>query len=938
MEPLREDDPERIGGHRLFALLGEGGWGSVYFARSSDSGRGLALKTIRPKWLDEHPERFRSRFAREVEAARAVDPRHTAEVVHYDTRAPEPWFATRYIAGVNLREALDHCGSPLPLRTWRMLAAGLTDAVRSIHSAKLVHRDLKLDNILLAAEGASVIDFGIARHLSPEDGVTLTGTAGNPRTTSFASPEQLRDERVGPASDVFALGLVLAYTALHRHPFGTGSPMQIGSNILHGRLSLDGLSPVVERVVRPCLEAKPQNRPRPAEIAELLAADASPKAKEWLPPGLRAKIDQRSRFAIDIDRPLRPRRGGGQGGPAPARSTSASGLTSDPTPAESRAAPSARKQRERDLSSARPDRAGTDTTTLPPPVAPRVNTPAKAVRQSGAPDSAPAKAMSRAGADDGARDGAVRQAAAEDNARSKNPPQAAAPDVDAQLRASAEAGNAEAMRWLAARYKSAQDLNSALLWYQRAADSGNPTGAREAGQLLERYFPERRAQALALYRMAADAGEVFAKTRLEELQGQKQAGRPADAPRRNEKAPAKTVPAAEQALLREHRAAAMEGRIGSMLALADWYMQQKRDQDALVWFWRAAEAGHPHSMLATAQLLAKDARRNGDALHWFRKAAAAGNTEALYQLGRRMAQEGNQAAALGYFRGAGDKGHMNSMVEAARVLEQTGQLQQALDWFTRAAEKGSPSAPKDAERLRADLRRVSTPPPQPKASPPPKKTGAGTKGGGTSVTSLRKQAALHEKEGRLSKALSTYAQAEQLGDVASQRDVARLCLQLRDRTADAEERRRLKKRAVRLYRKLAEDGDARSVKALAELDAEGGRQAQTQFQSQVQAAEAGSTKAMRTVARTLLNSGSEEDAERALAWLRQAGEQRNTGAMLDGARVLEERGRYREAMEWYAWAREHGDRTAAAHIERLAAEHPGTALLHRLKRWRLSWS
>ncbi|MFJ4619424.1 protein kinase [Streptomyces sp. NPDC088812] len=996
MEPLREDDPERIGGHRLLALLGQGGWGNVYFART-DGGRSIALKTIRPDRLQEDSARFRRRFAREVEAAKAVDPKHTAEVVDFDTRAPEPWLATRYVAGVNLAEALEHCGGPLPLRTWRVLAAGLTDALRSIHRAGLVHRDLKLANILLAADGASVIDFGIARHLAPEDGASLTATGATPRTTTFASPEQLRDERVGPAGDVFALGLVLGYTALNRHPFGTGSTMQIGAGILTGRPSLDGLPPTVRKIVLPCLEPKPQDRPEPAEVAVLLSADAPSNAKDWLPPGVRAEIDERSRFAIDTEHPLRPRP---HGHVRPSPADTPSGVPYDPTPAEQRSAPHARPLRERELSTAPPARPGADTTTLPPPAAkPEVRLAEKK------PKVAPAA-----------------------------------------LRASAEAGNAEAMRQLAARHKSAGDVESALLWYRRAADSGNPTGAREAGQLLEKHFPERRAQILALYRAAAAAGEDFARTRLTALLGTEQGkaeqekkvpapqrnGRNAGAkqtekaaapqqngkaaaPQQNGKAVVRTGAAptrgpapgadaqvgraplspAEQALLSEHRASALEGRIKSILAIANWYKQQKRDESALVWYWRAAEAGHEHSMHVTAQLLEKDPDRWNESLDWYRKAAETGNVAAMVRAGRLLLRADRPTEALDHFRTAAAKGHVNSMVETARILEQTGQPDRALEWLARATAQGSTAAAKEADRLRAALRRTSPPPPEaapppkappspkpttapkptpapkpthapkptpapkattppkptpaPKAAPPPKaeppqkntparvkpKSDTVSKGGRPSVSWLRKEAAAHEREGRLQKALDGYVEAADQGDVASRRDVARLCLRLHDHSADADVRRRLKKRALRLYRKLAEEGDQPSILVLAELDGE----ARTHAETQVQAAEAGSIKAMRAVARTQLRAGTDDSFQEALRWLHAAAGRGSTGAMLDGARAYEDRGRYREALEWYRWALDSGDRAAVPHIERLEAEHPGTALMHRWsRRLRRAWS
>ncbi|MGW7262217.1 protein kinase domain-containing protein [Streptomyces sp. NPDC054842] len=747
MEPLREGDPERIGGHELFALLGEGGWGNVYFARTG-RGRSIALKTIRPECLEENPDRFRRRFAREVEAAQAVDPRHTAEVVDFDTHAAEPWFASRYIAGVNLAEALDHCRNPLPLRTWRVLAAGLARALHSVHDAGLVHRDLKLANVLLAADGAYVIDFGIARHLSPTDGGTLTGTGSGPRTTSFAAPEQLRDERVGPACDVFALGVVLACTALNRHPFGTGSPMEIAANVLTGKPSLNGLPPEVERVVRPCLEPEPGNRPAPAEISALLGTDASPQARDWLPPGLRATIDRRSRFAIDIDRPLRPR---GTGSAAAAGA--ALGLTIEPTPPEAASSLGARPLREGSLTAA-PAAVLTETEVTARPAA-----------------SAPGGAVAPGTKDVKTKSGAVTQPA----------------DI-------------EAMRRKAAHSKKSGDWEGALLWYRRAADAGNPTAAREAAQLIEKHFPDRRFEALPLYRMAADRGESYAKSRLTELRADE---------------------------------------------------QQRQTQEAK----REPKASAKPAASAGAQSPAQPAGKVTTATK-----TAAGPKNTRDQQGAGTAKPGST--------------------------------------------------------------------------------------GGAKMSELRRAAVEHEKQGRLQQALNSYAQAaEQPGDTASKRDVARLCLLLSTSADSPEERRRLRKRAVRLHRKLAQDGDAQSIRALAELGLtvdsrdQHENQLETQLRAQLQSAGQGSSKAMRAVARTYLRLGGEEYVQAALSWLRLAGESGNTGAMLEGARAYEELGQLREALEWYRWAQESGDGSAVPHIERLAAEHPGAALMSRLsRRLRRAWS
>ncbi|GAA4997026.1 protein kinase domain-containing protein [Kitasatospora paranensis] len=925
MEPLREDDPELIGPYRLFALLGRGGWGNVYFARP-EYGRAVALKTIRPDRLEEDPERFRSRFAREVEAARVVGSACTAEVVDADTRAAEPWFAARYIPGVDLATALDLHGGPLPRRTWRVLAAGLVDALRSIHAAGLVHRDLKLANILLAATGPAVIDFGIARQLSPDAGTTLTATGFAPRTLTFASPEQLRDERVGPAGDVFALGLVLAYAALARHPFGPGSATQIGVGILQGRPRLDGLPPDIAKVVRACLEPQTRNRPGLDELSALLPADGSPKGHEWLSPELRGAVDERAGTALDLAEPIRPRRG------APARPAPARVPTTGP-PADRRS----------DRTSASPAPAREGATTLPP-----VAAPPRAV-----PGAAPPTAD---------RPAPARPAAAKPTG------------PGAKFRAEADAGDSEAMRRLAAAHQQAGDRPSALHWYLRSAEAGNATGAREAAHLIEKHFPEQQRQVPALYRRAAEAGDLHAAMRLGELLEQEPGGLEEALPwferaavhnygksraavlRVRSAVSLAAVPAAERAVLREHRAAALEGQIDAILALGNWYQKEKRPQDALLWYWRAAEAGHPHSMLLTGQLLAKDPQRQAEALDWYHRSAAAGNTEALYWLGQRLRAEGRRPEALARLRQAAEKDHAPSAFAVAELVEQNGQEDRAREWYERAAAKGHPGAAQEAERIRAALAWRATGPkatktatPKPAAAPAAAKPATpkpATPKPATSksaakkakrpvadlVAAARTEARAHEQAGRLEDAVRCYTQAEQLSDQASKWDVARLCLRLRDRASDTEEQRRLRKRALRRYRELAATGDVRAMQALVEHGAHDANH------WQVQAAEAGSTKAMRAVARVRLDRGGEDNVRAALVWLHRAGQAGSAAAAMDGARIHEQRGAHRDALDWYRWAVANGDKSAAQHVTRLETAHPGVALWQRVSdRLRRTW-
>ncbi|WP_328854641.1 protein kinase [Microbispora hainanensis] len=301
-ETLREDDPQQVGPFRIEARLGEGGMGRVYFGRSR-SGRAVAVKVVRPELAGDAD--FRRRFDREIATARKVNGFFTAGVVDADPQGSPPWLATAYVPGLSLEDAVDEHG-PWPEESVLALAAGLAEALESIHAAGVVHRDLKPSNVLLADDGPRVIDFGIS--LAAEGGsLTKTGiTMGSP---GFMSPEQLKGTRVGPASDVFCLGLVLAFAATGSGPFGQGSWQGLWYRIVHEEPALDGLPPAVRPLVARCLAKEPEERPTVSAVLNELAGSgrdfASPiQQGRWLPPDVAQAVRTRVAPAVAPTRTL----------------------------------------------------------------------------------------------------------------------------------------------------------------------------------------------------------------------------------------------------------------------------------------------------------------------------------------------------------------------------------------------------------------------------------------------------------------------------------------------------------------------------------------------------------------------------------------------------------------------------------------------------------
>jgi len=233
---MDEEAPRTIGRYEVLGALGEGGMAQVWRARDPALGREVAIKVVKVDGLPQSlRDTFVERFKNEARAVAML--KHSSIVAVHDTGVDEGlgvYSVYELVKGASLREKLDRARGPLPREECVRIVRAVGEALQAAHDAGIVHRDVKPGNILIADDGTvKLADFGVAR--LPDASMTREGTfLGTP---SYAAPEALKKGAFGPASDIWAFGVVAYETICGRHPFAGDDVDAVSNLVLHGTIT-----------------------------------------------------------------------------------------------------------------------------------------------------------------------------------------------------------------------------------------------------------------------------------------------------------------------------------------------------------------------------------------------------------------------------------------------------------------------------------------------------------------------------------------------------------------------------------------------------------------------------------------------------------------------------------------------------------------------------
>ena len=261
----------RLGPYEILSPIGAGGMGEVYKARDTRLERTVAIKVL-PQHLSSSPD-VRQRFEREAKTISQLSHPHICALYDVGREGENEYLVMEYLEGETLLDRL--AKGPLPLEQTLRCGVEIADALDKAHRQGIVHRDLKPANVMLTRSGVKLLDFGLAKAMTPaaqqssltalptQQGLTQEGTILG--TFQYMAPEQLEGKDADGRTDIFAFGAVLYEMATGKKAFAGANQASLITAIMSSEPApISAIQPTapasLDRIVRTCLAKDPEDR------------------------------------------------------------------------------------------------------------------------------------------------------------------------------------------------------------------------------------------------------------------------------------------------------------------------------------------------------------------------------------------------------------------------------------------------------------------------------------------------------------------------------------------------------------------------------------------------------------------------------------------------------------------------------------------------------
>lgn len=285
-----------IGPYQITQRLGRGGMADVYKAFHRELSIHRAIKFIRPEFVTS--DDFRARFQQEAQSVARLRHPNIVQIHDFGVSDGHFYMVMEFLEGRTLKELLRTTGRTTP-STAVNIVKGVAEALEYAHSRDLIHRDIKPDNIMIDLEGRPVLmDFGIAKLVTASTQLTQTGAGIG--TPAYMAPEQARGEPVSPATDIYALSIVLFELLTGQVPYNADTPMAIMLKALSDPLPMPrsfnpDISEALQGVILKGTAKAPEARYRSAvEFIAALDSAINEKTTDRTAPPAPALVDNAS--------------------------------------------------------------------------------------------------------------------------------------------------------------------------------------------------------------------------------------------------------------------------------------------------------------------------------------------------------------------------------------------------------------------------------------------------------------------------------------------------------------------------------------------------------------------------------------------------------------------------------------------------------------------